>query len=205
MSIFSEDGGRSSAGLRSRFLLSAKSKENITLETVRSRRDKNGRTVLPMYSDFFSHATGKMMVTANQYEFLHKEIGSVIEACSTKERILLNVYVDSETATELDMEGLIVGFRRYISANRRRMIQLLKKRFAGTFLFFFIGIILKYLSLEIEWIASHTVAGYISDILTELLIWQFAAFVAIDLFGELRKIRRLAQIEKIEFSFKHWE
>ena len=82
---------------------------------------------------------------------------------------------------------------------------MLKKHFFSTFALFIVGTALKYIFLVSGWITLHTLTESLIDIFAELLIWQFAAFAAIDLVGEIRKIRRLAQIETIEFVFKHWE
>lgn len=191
--------------IRSRFVLSSKGKGGSVLGGSRAGRVKGENTVVPMYSDFFSRANGNMMVTANMYEMLHKEIQSVVATYPAKEKILLNVYVDSKSVTELDMEGLAIGFRRYITANRKRATYMLKRHFISTFVLFVVGTAMKYLFLVSGWISLDALTESLIDIVAELLIWQFAAFAAIDLVGEIRKIRRLAQIETIEFSFKHWE
>ncbi len=98
---FLDDGGKGN-DVRSRFVLSSKGKGGAVLGGSQSGRVKGEKTVVPMYSDFFSRANGNMMVTANMYEMLHKEIQSVVATYPAKEKILLNVYVDSKSATELD-------------------------------------------------------------------------------------------------------
>ena len=198
------NGKRSGSNIRSRFLTPGKN-DGVVLEPAESRRKHGGRAVVSMYSDFFSRVTGNMMVTANMYELLNTEIQSVIYSYSVKENILLRVYENSPSATELNMEGILVGFHRFLAANRKKAEHDLKVRFFGAFLAFVIGILMEYLLYGVsglilpEWIRASL------DIIAWVLVWQFAAYVAFDMVSEIRKIRRLAQIERIEYEFRHWE
>ena len=86
--------------IRSRFVLSSKEKGKPVLGGSRVGRVKGEKTVVPMYSDFFSRANGNMMVTANMYEMLHKEIQAVVawdEALSLEDICAEFVDVTSST------------------------------------------------------------------------------------------------------------
>ena len=170
-----------------------------------AKRDAQGRLVVPVYSGFFSSLTENVMCTNVMFDSLKKEIDASVMPYSAGEDILLTVYESSEKATEDVRESVIVGFRRYLAACRQRAESALKKHLFVFFVMFLAGVLIEFFlygafpDLLPLWIANSL------DIVAWVFIWQFAAYLAFEFVSEIRQIRRISQLIRIEYVFRHWE
>lgn len=99
----------------------------------------------------------------------------------------------------------LIGFKKYVSNMKRRAAGRLKVHlitFAVAFLF---GVLLEYLlygafpGVLPAWVRA------VLDIVACVCVWQFAAYMAFEFAGEVKKLRRFDQIHNAEYSFQHWE
>lgn len=165
----------------------------------------DGKVRISMYSEFFSRMTDMLMCTNNMYDALNLEIQSALSTCSTREDVVLTILENSSMNDPESCESIIVGFRHYISKYREKAIHDLKVHFASFFALFAIGIFMEYLLYGAQWVNLPAWISASLDIVAWVLVWQFSAFIVFELFDEIKKIKRYAQINKAEYKFKHWE
>ena len=179
--------------------------EGISLNDEKTiRKDKCGRIIVPLYSQFFSSLTNDMLYTNNMFEDLKREITMSISAYSPKEKIHLSIYESSKVDDDI-RESALIGFKRYISIYYKKMIAFTQKYLFSFLILAFVGIISIYLvhnvfsNLLSEWIR------YLLDIISTVFVWEFVSYLAFEFPKSISDIARLKQILQIEYTFRHWE
>ena len=152
-----------------------------------------------------SRMTDTLMCTNNMYDTLSIEIQAVLSTYSTKENIVLTILENSSMTDPESCDSVIVGFNHYISKYREKAIHDLKVHCISFFALFALGIFMEYLLYGAQWVNLPEWISASLDIVAWVLVWQFSAFIVFELFDEIKKIKRYAQINKIEYKFKHWE
>lgn len=179
---------------------------NESDEIVIGRRKSNrGPQKVAIYSDFFSRLSDNVMYTNYMFDKLLTEVKGSLALYSTKDDITLTVFESSAEQDESIQESAIIGFRKYVSDLKA----VEKTRMLNHFFFFFgfclVGVILAYLRFEVLQDILPVWVDSLLDITVCVIVWQFVAYLAFEFKNELRNIRRLDQIAKIQFTFRHWE
>ncbi len=174
--------------------------------TVNSqRRDKLGRLIVPLYSQFFSTLSENVMFSNKMFQGLYEEIEASLCVYSTEEQIVLTVYESSASSDDSIRESALIGFKKYIQQYLKRKISMLKHSFVTFLSFALLALLIEFFNYNVffnilpEWICN------LIDVSATVLIWQFVAYLAFEFSQERKTIRRLRQISKIEYVFRQWE
>ena len=179
-------------------------KKEVSMVTT-TKRDKDGRIIVPLYSDFFSSLTDNVMCTNAMFQSLHDEINVSISPYNRKEQIVLDIYESSETESESVRESVLVAFRKYIFHYIKMARTELIKR---TILFLTVALVGAAAEFLLYGLFPDTVVLWLNtviDIVAWSFVWQFSSYMAFEFIGEIKNINRLKQILFIEYKFIHWE
>ena len=169
------------------------------------RRDRQGRVIVPLYSDFFSSLSENVMCSNAMFNRLKDEIEDSLCVYPTNEQILLSVYVSSASADDSTRESVLVGFKKYIMQYLKRNVSALKRSFVTFLSLALFGILIEFLNYNVFSDALPAWVCNLIDVSATVLIWQFVAYLAFEFSKERRNIQRLRQILQIEYVFRHWE
>ena len=184
------------------FFSIAKSPEAVFRSS--KHRSADGRIHVPLYSDVFSNLKDNTLCTNAMYASLKSDIENSISMFRTDEKLTVNVFV-SDSPSDFNCQRAILGFRRYMKACHFGYFRENLSNFMLFLIFLIAGLVLQYLLHVVHIFADREFLRSLTDTLSGIFIWQFIGFVAFQLIGVVRTLKRMKQIENIEFSFKEWE
>lgn len=179
------------------------SEETISTYRMDAVRGKDGRAHLGLYTDFFDTGRGRIMRTNNEYLSFRNEVESTISNQNTIDPITIDVFELTES-DEFDRETSIIGFKKFMGVCYHSYKGKYLARLTLFSFFLVIGLAMIFLLHTVgkglpEWLF------YCLETVATVFVWQFAGYVAFELLGEIRQLRRFRQIADVEFTFKKWE
>ena len=179
--------------------------EIIAIGGTPEKRDAQNRLIVPVYSEFFTALKDNMMQTNAMFDSLKQEIEASVSPYPVDEKIVLSVYGSSEQCGDDMREGAIIGFRKYIYGCMRRTSKACSAHFFSFLTAFLTGVLIELCLYCWFPNALPTWIGNTLEIIAWAFVWQFAVYVAFEYRSERNEIRRLEQILRIEYMFRHDE
>ena len=167
------------------------------------KRDENGRIHTPLYSSFFADSDGLIMRSNYDYGLFRDELLATVEPYSPKENVVVDLFETSDS-DPIVREATVLGFKRFVSACYSAKKRLYRRHLIMMLISLVIGIISVYTAWTYKFDA-FPLATYLLETVAAVLLWQCIGYFAYSRDAEIIMLRRLAQILRLEFNFRHWE